>query len=559
MFNNEEDLQAYEDDIYREETSSDEDIDSEVEFYLYSQVHYSQNLNESNLEEDDTKKCVLGTKQQVNTDRAKNEMQPDFIALSDSEAVVSDTSAVIILSDTIEEDSIYFSKVKKKLPGKSSTGQEIQYDPHTHSTPKSSIPHKKNLKSCHTGSIKSYGGGYIQEVVVIRGSSEEGEVTNKEDFSTSESEMSDFENWMLLGRTREDGDASIQLNLRGYRISNNDEEVGDEWSIGEKDLEAQIGNYPTFRRSNRYYTDKNVVCRNCEKRGHLSKNCPIPKKLPACCLCGERGHLQNSCPARYCLNCFLPGHFFKECIERAYWKKTCHRCSMPGHFADACPEIWRQYHITSKPGPIKKPKSGCSLKDVVYCCNCAAKGHCAYECPDCRMSKECFTACQLVFSYDRDQDIWKRKQRAKNKIKELEEAGLLHFERSEYKEILEDYTPPFKKRKTTHLKREHSFQKKMNPVTSGKHMDLNCNKKHKSKKKRFGLNQHEEEDFPRGSHKMSSKSKHNDSTELTDEKANGSKRKRRRKQKRKRGESLNVDESLFIIKQKKKKSKRNVD
>lgn len=28
----------------------------------------------------------------------------------------------------------------------------------------------------------------------------------------------------------------------------------------------------------RYYTaDKNVTCRNCGRRGHLSKNCPTPK------------------------------------------------------------------------------------------------------------------------------------------------------------------------------------------------------------------------------------------------------------------------------------------
>lgn len=29
--------------------------------------------------------------------------------------------------------------------------------------------------------------------------------------------------------------------------------------------------------SNRYYTSKNVQCRNCNKYGHLSKNCPAPK------------------------------------------------------------------------------------------------------------------------------------------------------------------------------------------------------------------------------------------------------------------------------------------
>ncbi|NWI03434.1 ZCHC7 protein, partial [Tichodroma muraria] len=112
--------------------------------------------------------------------------------------------------------------------------------------------------------------------------------------------------------------------------------------------QAQISNYAGMRHSStRYYSsDKNVTCRNCDRPGHLSKNCPTPKKVPPCCLCAGRDHLQHSCPARFCLNCCLPGHYFRECLERAYWNKHCNRCDMKGHYADACPEIWRQYHLT---------------------------------------------------------------------------------------------------------------------------------------------------------------------------------------------------------------------
>ncbi|NWT63230.1 ZCHC7 protein, partial [Erythrocercus mccallii] len=108
------------------------------------------------------------------------------------------------------------------------------------------------------------------------------------------------------------------------------------WSISHKDLEAQISNYAGVRHSSmRYYTsDKNVTCRNCHRPGHLSKNCPTPKKDPPCCLCAGRDHLQHSCPARFCLNCCLPGHYFRECLERAYWNKHCNRCDMKGHYAD---------------------------------------------------------------------------------------------------------------------------------------------------------------------------------------------------------------------------------
>lgn len=111
---------------------------------------------------------------------------------------------------------------------------------------------------------------------------------------------------------------------------------------------AKIGNNRSSGRwTNRYYTaNKNVTCRNCDKRGHLSKNCPLPQKVRPCCLCSERGHLQYGCPARFCLDCSLPMSSTHRCLERSSWRKRCDRCDMIGHYADACPEIWRQYHLT---------------------------------------------------------------------------------------------------------------------------------------------------------------------------------------------------------------------
>lgn len=138
--------------------------------------------------------------------------------------------------------------------------------------------------------------------------------------------------------------------------------------ICNKDKGARVA---AQRLSNRYYTNKNVECRNCNKTGHLSKNCPEPKvsstqctaactaythwwvqalkstscvmcvsvfvcvqKSPPCFLCGNPGHLSNECPNRHCNNCGLPGHLYDSCSERAYWHKQCHRCSMTGHFFD---------------------------------------------------------------------------------------------------------------------------------------------------------------------------------------------------------------------------------
>ncbi|NWW84167.1 ZCHC7 protein, partial [Rhynochetos jubatus] len=192
--------------------------------------------------------------------------------------------------------------------------------------------------------------------------------------------------------------------------------------------QAQISNYTNVRHSSmRYYTpDKDVTCRNCGRRGHLSKNCATPKKVPPCCLCAGRGHLQNSCPARFCLNCCLPGHCFRECLERPYWNKCCSRCDMKGHYADACPEIWRQYHLTTKTGPIKANQGFRSKNSaLVYCYNCSQKGHFGFECSEKRMHGSMLPTSPFISYYDDEYDIKRRTNRLKRKVAELQEAGVL--------------------------------------------------------------------------------------------------------------------------------------
>ncbi|XP_069818293.1 zinc finger CCHC domain-containing protein 7 [Dendropsophus ebraccatus] len=553
MFNDEDDLAAYEDELYREESSSDESIDSEVEAYLYSQVHYSQNLSEDNIDDVDDQKKEDGVAEEVETSKT-NSCKKSVIVISDSDDVrASESSTMVILSDSYEEDSVYSSKIKGKVL------LSVQR-PENQSTPKASPGGKKLSKLQGTkspSSGKSYKDGIVQEVVVIRGSSDEENVeVNEEEFLTSDSDQSDVENWMLLGRAREDGDTSIQLNLKGHRCapSEGDNEV--DWSVTERDSEAQIKNFTPSRRSrNRYYTeDKNVICRNCNSRGHLSKNCPEPKKLPACCLCGERGHLQYSCSAPYCSNCLMPGHFHQDCTERPYWLKKCHRCCMIGHYADACPEIWRQYHLTAVPGPMKKSNSAASPKNIVYCCNCGKKGHCGYECNQRRMYSTVYPSCELVFSYDQSHEIWRRNQRAKRKLKELQDAGLVTLEVKE--SYSQDAVDNMQLRKKMRKKNKHKKPKKAENSIA-----INSLRQFKSqKKKKFILKEEEEDYFPRGKSEKSKKSherkrpKHllfKDFGQNEDTPMNKDKKKRRKRK------SSAVDESLLIIKQRKKKSKTN--
>ncbi|XP_069910649.1 zinc finger CCHC domain-containing protein 7 isoform X3 [Oryctolagus cuniculus] len=357
MFGGYESIEAYEDDLYREESSSELSVDSEVEFQLYSQVHYARDLGNAIREEEHEEKNSEDCESLSSKPNQKN-----LIVLSDSEVIqLSDGSEVITLSD---EDSIYRCERKNV---------RVQAQGKIRSSP-SSLPSKELAgKKCRRNIEKpkpEERSNVIQEVMVI-------EVSSSEDEESIVSESDNVESWMLLGCEVDDKDDDILLNLVGCEDSVTEGEDGVNWFISDKDIEAQIGNNRSSGRwTHRYYSaNKNVTCRNCDKCGHLSKNCPLPQKVRPCCLCSERGHLQYACPARFCLDCSLPMSSTHRCLQRSSWKKRCDRCDMLGHYADACPEIWRQYHLTIKPGPPKKPKTPSGQSARVYCYNCAQKGH----------------------------------------------------------------------------------------------------------------------------------------------------------------------------------------
>ncbi|XP_073518624.1 zinc finger CCHC domain-containing protein 7 [Phyllobates terribilis] len=560
MFNDEDDLAAFEDELYREESSSDESIDSEVEAYLYSQVHYSQNLNEDNIDELDDERKEDDVPEKVTSFKINSNEKKAVIIISDSDDVrASDSSAVLILSESLEEDSIYSSKTKSKL-------LSAAQHPKNESTPKAPLREKKlskipGAKSPSSG--KSYKGGIVQEVFVIRGSSEEEDKEVIEEVVlSSDSDLSDVENWMLLGRAREEGDASIQLNVEGQRYAPSEGDTGVGWSIIEKDSESQITNFTPLRRSKlRYYLeDKNVTCRNCNHRGHLSKSCPEPKKLPACCLCGRRGHLQYDCPDPYCSYCFMPGHTHQDCSERPHWQKKCFRCAMIGHYADACPEIWRQYHLTVAPGPMKKCHSASNPKVIVYCCNCGRKGHCGYECNQRRMYSTMYPSCELVFTYDEKQDICRRNWRAKQKLKELQEAGLVTMEAEEsHIQDTEENTPLPKKRRKERKKHNKKLKKFKDCFADNSFKGVK-----KRKKEKFLQHDEAEDYFPRGKPDKPKKNRrahgrkkpeHLLFKDFTKNEGLDGKLKKCKKKHRKQKSSA-VDQSLLIIKQRSKKSKK---
>ncbi|XP_071779360.2 zinc finger CCHC domain-containing protein 7 isoform X1 [Centroberyx gerrardi] len=479
MYCSYQDRKELEDELYREEDEEDSEgseVNSELEFHLYSQLHYSSNTGERVEQEDGgekelkelevTEKTAGGDGEwkdsgqrhsasglqkhlkghtEVQQKRRKLDKQkkgkadPKGQRSSSSffqEVIVIDSSTdVISISEDDTDDGVCAFKGQKSRPLQAST-------PAQQATQK-----RKRSPSL----------GLVADSVSSGSESEESE--SEESESESESDSDGLENWMILGRGKQDGDQCISLNLEGESDSNadGDEDAQGRWLVSSKDKEAQICNkdkgarMPVHRLSNRYYTDKNVTCRNCNKTGHLSKNCPTPKKVASCFLCGTPGHQVVECPNKHCNNCGLPGHLYESCSERAYWHKQCHRCGMTGHFFDACPEIWRQYHITTKAGPPKKQEGEDMGRTPPYCYNCSRKGHFGYACTQRRMFNGTYPSTPFINHYDVKEDIKRREYRTRLKVKELKETGYLS---TSYQTALTP-GPPKKRQKTNHHNNNH--------------------------------------------------------------------------------------------------------
>ncbi|XP_016160357.1 PREDICTED: zinc finger CCHC domain-containing protein 7 [Ficedula albicollis] len=559
---------VYEDELYPEESSSEESVDSEVEFHLYSQIHYSQDLGEiSALEMDEEADVGEVTSQSSGLSEEQDEDEK-LTGLTDGHIQLSEEPEVIVLSDTADEDSIYESKAKRSgcSPAQGRTHMHpVSSTPnHTKAAgsdamcpPKAAVgaPGKKRSSTGgRPAPVCPAGPPAIHDVLVVDNSSEEESLVSDSDR---------VESWMLLGAGADDRDGDIMLNLEGCATPVRQGKIDVDWSISHKDLEAQISNYAGARHSStRYYSaTKNVTCRNCHRPGHLSKNCPTPKKVPPCCLCAGRDHLQHSCPARFCLNCCLPGHYFRECLERAYWNKHCNRCDMKGHYADACPEIWRQYHLTTEPGPIQAGSSHPERSMPTYCYNCSRKGHLGYECPEKRMQGNMFPTSPFVYYYDDECDIRRRASRLKRKVADLQEAGLLP-EQAETPLQEEQLEVPSHKKKRKLWKEQQGKHSKSSKQQ--KKMKVFQTKKAQEKKRKRRVEIHcEPEDFPQGCkqqgykgskvHKSLFQAFSGSKAMCVQQPLEGAKRKK--KWKKQKNASPDSRDNLFLIKQRKKRSK----
>lgn len=214
-----ENTEVYEDELYPEESSSEQSVDSEVEFHLYSQIHYSQDLGEISALEMDEEGDVGEVMGQSSGVTEKQDEDEKLTELTDGGTQLSEGPEIIVLSDTPDEDSIYKSKGRRSkcssAQGKTRIHPISSTPNHTKAAgcnapcpPESGVgtPRQRNSTSGRPTPACSAGPAAIHNVLVIDSSSEEESLISDSD---------NVESWMLLGDGVDDRDGDIMLNLEG--------------------------------------------------------------------------------------------------------------------------------------------------------------------------------------------------------------------------------------------------------------------------------------------------------------------------------------------------------
>lgn len=191
MFSGYQEREDYEDEVYRDEADSSlSDADSELEFRLYSQLHYSAEIQEDREDSREVKSSV------PQTQPPKNSLPPappvDVIVID------SGTDAITVSDNTEEDDSVCAIK------GQSSKSRNRLLQPNSLLSP---CPPQVQTKRSSPDVI-----------VVLDSESDESSSESIPPFvedqdSDSDSGSDRLENWMILGQEKQDEDQSIQLNL----------------------------------------------------------------------------------------------------------------------------------------------------------------------------------------------------------------------------------------------------------------------------------------------------------------------------------------------------------
>eukprot|EP01135_Chromosphaera_perkinsii_P010874 Nk52_evm1s2273 gene=Nk52_evmTU1s2273 len=250
----------------------------------------------------------------------------------------------------------------------------------------------KEVRSTGRSGVVSKRESGAEDFIVINDSSSEDEegkkVLNGNEGEDGEILVPDTE-----GKKESEGSGATKNDIEGDKSE--EEGSGDNELTGlykdEETLSAVV--------RSRYFVPKalNATCYNCQRQGHLARDCPMEKREKPCFLCAQRGHRKKACPLDLCYRCFMPGHKSRDCdVPRSkLFHVSCRRCKGRGHTEKECHENWRQYHNTCRAG-VKltfhhwgantdslgglTTGTGSNIMGGISCYNCSSEDHYGHEC-----------------------------------------------------------------------------------------------------------------------------------------------------------------------------------
>lgn len=214
--------------------------------------------------------------------------------------------------------------------------------------------------------------------------------------------------------------------------------------------------------------------------------------------------------------------------------------------------------LQTKPGPPRRPTTPFGQSALVYCYNCAQKGHYGHECTERRMFSQTFPTSPFIYYYDDKHEIQQRNRRIKRKVKEIQKNG-------DFPGQFRPYVEERDKRGHHSVRKSYSSKKSSKWPQKHKRYQKEMSRKREAKKHRWTHQRGDvDEDFPRGSKPHSSSSAaarklsrscHHSSHyhRLREEKV----LRESKRSKPKKGKCTEEDsnDNLFLIKQRKRKTK----
>ncbi|XP_077999253.1 zinc finger CCHC domain-containing protein 7-like [Glandiceps talaboti] len=402
-------VEDYELDIYGLGSESGSESDDNIENELYQQIHYAQEGQTSQDQSQD--QDHVRTEYTFSESTTKTEKDCKDLALKTTQnKETKDREDSIVASKTapkkriLETISLITSDSDSVTCIADFPAKKVKLD-----SPQEDKSKTDGMKINTTSSKKR------KTVEVTENQSEE-ETDDMSVIWLSDSSNESEPEWTLIDTLDNTDDKDLLTNLVGVRSQRESQEHDTEtgtpsnevWNISSEDLVNDIQNSEGRSRPirpRRYYASKSSIrCFNCGNNGHMSSNCPNPKKADICYLCAEKGHRGTRCPKQVCWQCREIGHPRRFCWQKG--SVRCTRCQRDGHLTKDCPDRWRQFHATTNANMIKSILLPTNKR--VFCYNCAKKGHFGHECVKNRMEKQLVPTIPFVIKYDAWRDIENR-------------------------------------------------------------------------------------------------------------------------------------------------------